>query len=266
MRFLSPFPQAEKAIANIIEHIYMLYISYTIEIYKKAGRPIPQDLKVDKTFDPLTIKQQLNKLIRSAYDGLGDKDSEWAMISTQTRERGDLSPDQNTYKSRATKFKITKPADWLWDFNPVSPSTRIRIRPENKNVQKLTAMSVEISDYPQAENFDDLAKLTEIRAQVRYAGYKKISSKKLKESDEEMPDGVRPGIEIILETKDKNGHFYVIRYELFCRWHKRTYSVLCIAKKGEEAPFLETFKKTCKTFRVLDAPDKKDEDKKNDKK
>lgn len=266
LRFLSPFPEAEKDIANIIEHIYKLYVSYTIQIYGRIERPKPKDLKYNKVFDTWTLKRQIEKLVGSAYKSLGDKGEEWPLVSMSRKEEGDLSKDENTYSSRVTKFKVTKPKAWFFDFQIVSPSVRLRIRPGTKELRALCTVAIEIFDYPEAESFDDLTKLTQIRARNRYLGFKKIKSRSLKEPDDEMRDGVRPGYELILETKDKSGAFVVLQYELYCRWHKRTYGVVCITRKENYQEFSKTFAQICRSFRVLDAPEQAKKAKEEEKK
>ncbi|RME88980.1 MAG: hypothetical protein D6785_00315, partial [Planctomycetota bacterium] len=257
LRFLSPYPKAEKDVLNLINHLNRLFASYTFEIFKRIKKKIPQVIKVEKSFGVWIVKRQIEKLVKSAGKNLGVEIEEWPLVSMNQRERGKFFNNGNTYRSYVTKFEITKPSNWQWSFGVVSPSIRLRILPKNKKLLGTTIVAVEIFDYPQAENFKDLEKLTIIRSRLRYRGYKEIKSRSIKAPDSTMPGGVRPGYEIILTSKDKNGEFEIRQYELFCRWHKRTYGVVCIAKKGYYEKYEKIYDKICKSFKVLDDPNMK---------
>ena len=254
IRFLSPFPKVEQAIHQLFVDLYKLYVAYTREIYQKMGRKLPSHLSTVGVFGIPRIKRKLEKTAKQAYTELGEKDKGWYLSSLREGERGAFSKDRNTYTSYVMKFSVTKPSSWMWNFSPVSPTTRLRIFPVTPELRGKVVAAIEIQDFPLAESFRDLEKLVEIRTRNRYSGFRKIYSRPIQAPDPTMPKGVRPGYDMLFEAKDRNRHFTIRQYYLFCRWHKRIYGVLTIAAKGYYEKVKKEVEKICKSFRILDAP------------
>ena len=65
---------------------------------------------------------------------------------------------------------------------------------------------------------------------------------------------VRPGQEIRYRFTAGSNTFQVIQYSLFCRWHKRTYTVMSFAMLDIYPDWEPVFEKINSSFRILDAP------------
>ncbi|RME02444.1 MAG: hypothetical protein D6805_09960 [Planctomycetota bacterium] len=265
-RFLSPYPEAEKSISHILTLLDKVFQAYTKELFKELRRPLPAFARRGRTFKRRSLESMLRKEAIKAYRHLGIYNVVgWEILDLNRREMGFFSNGKNTYRSAVSKFEITKPESWYWDFSPINYSVRLRIRPEKPDFTKKNAkwseaiVVVEIFDYPQAQSFKDLRDLTEARSQNRYEGYQKISAKPISFPDPQVLNkpplnGNRWGYDMLISTKTKNGEFIIRQYELFCQWHKRTYGVVCIVRKDKEKEYKKIFDKICRHFKVLDHP------------
>jgi hypothetical protein len=184
---------------------------------------------------------------------------QWRPFDGTQRERGRLiGADKSTYQSFVAKFQVTLPnPSWKFDFRAVHPTSRVRMRPGDdldQAVKSGVVAMVEIRDYAQAESFEDLSRRSKLYTPNRFAGYKEISLKDIKVDDSTMPGGRRPGLVKTFTTTEDGRTFWVRKHELFCRWFKRTYSVLCVVPEGGEADVEEALDAICSSLKILDAP------------
>lgn len=249
--FLSPYPAAEADVETTFLFVSRIHGAYWKEICDLLKAAPPPRIEGS----PFTREQMLGDLKRAAeriYDEAKLEKLDWDLVDLAAPEQG--TTDQGTYRSKTAKFQITKPEDWEFDMQTMSPTTRIRLKPKGSTDQAVVAV-VEIKDFPEAQNFADLGKMTEVFSYERWPGFKKLYGKEIAATDETMPNRIRPGYELALLTNDKGKRFQIRDYELYCRWHKRTYGVLCITAPDKFKDLEETFKKITASFQVLDEPE-----------
>ncbi len=119
---------------------------------------------------------------------------------------------------------------------------------------------VELFDYPGARNDTELSALHSEREHIRWGNTSKtLSQKNISVKDPTMPGGSRGGLDYEGTFEDpKFGKLHVRDFALFCRFHKRTYCVVCIAPEAQWASLRDTFDLITKGFRVLDGAEFKD--------
>ncbi len=253
--FLSPLPEAEADVEQAFVFLRRFYGAYWGEIGKWLERPVPQRVE-GSPFTRAQLQGQLQAVAHRVYEKAGIVRLDWDIVDLAAEEKGDTEGD--TYVSRTTKFRVTRPSGWTFDTTGTSPTARLRLVPPvapGAEGKPTVIVVVEVKDYPEAESFADLARMTEMFNHERWPGFKKLTSRDLKVKDATMADGVRPGFEIVLKTEDKKRTFKLADYELFCRWHKRTYGVLCIAPPDVWGEYAEAFAAIQESFAILDAPE-----------
>lgn len=252
---LSRFPGATAILSEILTSLDRLHTAYTAAITDNLG------VKLELPGVPAisALRPKLLRLAERCYRALGEEPVSWKLIGAGTPERledakGDL------FRSTVSKFEVRKPGKgWFFDPSPVEPTLRLRLRVrEPEELQHKIVAGIELSDYPFAESFGDLARQADLSVRRRWPGFELISSKRFSAKDETMPGGKRPGLEMHYKTttaeKDGKRPMTILHYMLFCRWHKRTYSVLSIAEEGSFKEAEPLFRGIFESFKVLDAP------------
>lgn len=250
-------PEVEKDIDALLVLMEKWYISYWNDCAKKLRMDPPERVWASDSYPRFELEPEIEALVGRIYRGLGitsyAEGEAWAIVSTINPERGRVKG--TTYKSYTSKFKITAPnEDWEFDFTLVNPSVRCRIFPKNEEIRKKVAIVVEIKDFPEAKGVEDLNRIVEVFSSERWAGYKRLSGKAISAPDSTMPNGTRPGYEIVCMTEEEQGRFKVRQYDLYCRWLKRTYGVYCIGDPDWFAAYSKEFDAVCKSFMILDDP------------
>lgn len=252
-------PEVEKDIDVLLVLMEKWYTSYWNDCAKKLRMDPPERVWSSDTYPRYELEPEIESAVGRIYRGLGitsfAEGEAWAVVSTVNPERGKVKG--NTYRSYTSKFKITAPSeDWEFDFTLVNPSVRCRIFPKNKEIKQKVTIVVEIKDFPEAKDAKDLNRIDEVFTAERWPGYKRISGKAISHSDSTMPNGSRPGYEIVLMTEDPatKARFKVRQYDLYCRWLKRTYGVYCIGDPDWFATYEKEFDAVCKSFMILDDP------------
>ncbi len=261
--FLSPFPEADADVQQTFVFLRRMYGAYWGEIAKYLGEKVPARVE-GSPFTRAQLQGQLRTVAERAYEKAGIEKLEWDLIDLAQEEKGETQG--NTYVSKTAKFRIDRPEGWTFETSSTSPTTRLRLIPPDMpadaaagpDAKYSVVVVVEVKDYPEAENFKDLAAMTEMFNFERWPGFKKLTSHDLSVADATMPGGVRPGYRILLKTEDKKRIFRIDDYELFCRWHKRTYGVLCIATPEVHKKFEKDFEAIQRSFAILDAPEPDD--------
>jgi hypothetical protein len=253
---ISYYPEVDAILTEIGTNLDQKHAGLTTAIYNNLGAPVPKQIKDKKVELSVlaSIKRGLPELATRAYKALGLEPVSWKPIDAETPE--DFKDiDGNVFRSRVSKFEITKPAvGWLFDTGPMSTTMRLRMRNTDKELTKKLVSGVELRDYPLAENNKDLALLDENWTRGHWPGFELIESKRIMVRDKTMPNGKRPGQEMRYTFVAGPTTFQVIQYSLFCRWHKRTYTVMSFADLGVYPDWEKTFEKINSSFRILDAP------------
>lgn len=256
--FLSPFPDADADVQQTITFLERLYGAYWGEISRYLKVELPERIAACPFTRP-QLQGQLQAVAERIYEKVGLPRNDWALIDLAQEEQGTV--DGDTYSSKTAKFRITKPTDWKFDSTGTGATTRLRLVPPGGGADPSPVVAaVEVKDYPEAENFRDLARMTELFNFERWPGFKKLTSRDLRAPDPSMPDGVRPGFAMLLLTENKRRTYKIDDYELFCRWHKRTYGVLCIAPPELYKKYEKEFAAIEESFMVLDAPEEPKKD------
>ncbi|MBI4611992.1 MAG: hypothetical protein HY720_00115 [Planctomycetes bacterium] len=251
-------PDVEKDIDVLLVLLEKWYVSYWNDVAKKLRMDPPERVFAAEGFPRFELEPEIEATVGRIYRGLGitsyAEGEAWAVVSTINPERGKVKG--NTYKSYTSKFKVSAPSDdWEFDFTLVNPSVRCRIFPKNEEIRKKVTIVVEIKDFPEARDAGDLNRICEVFTAERWPGYKRISGKSISAPDSTMPNGTRPGYEIVcMSDEPSQGRFKVRQYELYCRWLKRTYAVICVGDPDWFATYAKEFDAVCKSFLILDDP------------
>jgi len=268
-----PLPEATAKVKEVIDTLELWYGSVNRALYKLAMQTVPDKLKGGSEYPPQQLAQGVIRSSIEVYKRLGIPGSDvesWNLSSLAEPEEGRMDDDKIWYESFVTKFKIRRPDDWIWDFNSTSPSHRLRIVPKGtmKSGGRLSSevsISVEILDYVAAEDYKDLTKLSLARTRGRWGpSYKEESAERMSVPDETMRSGLRAGLKkIFTVVVDRPGEtkgatvkkvYKFIDYELYCRWHKRTYGVIVVCPEAEFVRWEPIFRQICASFAVLDDP------------
>ncbi len=255
--FSSYFAAVDRELESLYNVLERWYKAYGREIYRTVDRPIPKKYDYDDPFPFDKLYADSLAISKRIYHHLGEKPVDWRLLDlhepeTSKDEKGDL------FRSSVAKFEVSKPGpDWVFSYERTTPGMRLRIRPKvpDKDVANAVIIAVEIHDFPIAESFRDLARIKEIASMGRWEGYKEVEKTNIKADDPTMPDGKRPGLDMTLLSSFETRVFQVRDYALFCRWHKRTYDVICIASKENFSKYEEVFEQIAASFKVLDAPE-----------
>ncbi len=246
-------PRAAEGIESLLVAFEKWYGACAADVYQELGRPVPERVASLRQFDRETMRARMHELVARIDADLGCASEPWQLTDIAAPEEGDVDGDR--YTSKISKFAIEKPGEaWLFDRTLLSPAVRLRLRPAGEATKDSAVVAVEIRDFPEAEGSQDLVRLTEVMVGARWPGYKKVSAHPIQADDKTMPRGSRPGYDMVYTTEDGGKTFQIRDYVLFCRWYKRTYSVLCIAPKGRFKDFEKDFDRICRSFKVLDAP------------
>lgn len=256
---LSYFPMLDPILSEIASNLDRMHASFTVAIHKNLGRTPPRDAALRGGFVLEDLRKNVDGLAAHAYKILGLPPQSWNISATEPERIEDANGD--LFHSTRTKFEVRKPTPWTFDVNGTSPRVRLRMVPPKDLVGRVAA-GVELHDFPQAESFSDLEQLDAALARNSHPGFELKKVKKLAPPDPTMPNGVRPGQELRFtvlagnpnQPQAQQQRYSVIQYSLFCRWHKRTYSLICITPEGQESTFEPTFNAICQSFKVLDAP------------
>lgn len=250
---LSYFPMIDPLLTEIGSNLERMHAGFTVAIHRNLGRQPPKEATLRGNFVLEDLRTNVDGLAANAYQILGVAKQTWTIDGSLPERVEDAKGD--VFHSTITKFEVRKPTPWTFDVNGTTPTMRLRMVPPKDLVGRV-ATGVELHDFPMAESFGELAELDEALARNSHRGVELKKVKRLAVSDPTMPQGVRPGQELRFTSLvgDANTRFTIIQYSLFCRWHKRTYSLMCIAREGQEAAFEPTFSAICQSFKVLDAP------------
>lgn len=254
----TPYPEVEQKIEQLVKTLEVWYRGMNAAIFALCNQPLPKEETDGGAADPLKLDPEIVQAAHLCYTDLGYPEGDWPQwrISDLSEgERGDVKDDW--YKSYVSKFMIKKPDGWGFTLGGVRPSARLRFTPPEVADPKKrteTIIVVEILDFAAATDMKNLAALAREMNRNRWRGAKETRSDNISAPDSTMIRGTRPGIdsEFLIEGAHKVRVRY---YQLFCRWHKRTYGVLCIAPDEQFSTLSDTFRKTCNSFRVLDAPE-----------
>lgn len=250
---VSYFPGLDAGLTEIISTLDRLHAGYTVAIMQNIGREAPPEIAAKAGFSLDELRRNIKAVANDSYVRLGVTPIEWTDVDATPERmefaRGDL------YRTPAGKFEIRKPTPWSFNLNAASPLLRIRMFPPEPELAGKLVVGVELHDHFAADSFAELAELDEALTRSTHPGFELKKIKKISAPDPTMPGGLRPGQEMRYVTTQANGtKFVMLQYALFCRWHKRTYTLMCIAQEGLEARYEETFRAICESFKVLDAP------------
>lgn len=258
---VSYFPEAHDVLGELLVTMDRAHASYTVVIYKNLGAEPPKEAAKMGKFNLGQLTKKMPTLADRCYKLLGVPSESWRLIDANNPENPEDSKQGDYYRSTVAKFEITKPGgEWIFDPAPASPTLRVRIRHKDPTLTKKVVSGVELRDYPTAENMGDLARLDENWTRGHWPGFELVKSKRIKVQDTTMEGGMRPGQVMhyrfsVGKDKDKNDiKYFVVQYALFCRWHKRTYTVMSFVQDGLEKDWMDTFDKINESFAVLDKP------------
>ncbi len=258
--FMSPYPEAVAAYEALLDGLTQWYAVSAGALNAEMGLEPPEELAgSNKNLDRRQLYRHVKALAQSVYESLGATVMpQWEPFDVAVAEEGRLLPDGRTYESYVAKFRVALPGpQWQYDFkNRPHPSTRLRMLPLRKDPKELRAIiAVEVTDFPGAESMEDLARLAKLAEPRRFSNFKEIKVEDIRAPDPTMPGGKRPGVNALFTTQAGEGPiFWVRHYQLFCRWFKRVYSLVCIVPEGGEKEFERQFENACRSFRILDAP------------
>ena len=262
---VSYYPQVDLILSELGSNLDRKHAGLTRAIYGNLGVPVPAEVVAKGPVSLASIKHNLPALAGRAYKSLGIKPVSWKPIDGETPEEA-ADGVGDVFVSTVSKFEVRKPdANWVFDTATMNPTMRLRMRYVNKDLKKKLVSGVELRDYPLAENNKDLARLDENWTRGHWPAFELIESKRLEVGDRSMPNGKRLGQEMRYTFKAGSMTFQVIQYSLFCRWHKRTYTVMSFASSDVYADWEKTFEKINSSFKVLDAPKLQERLKKEDK-
>lgn len=256
---ISYFPTLEPVLAELITSLDRMHAAFTLAIYGNLGQQPPREAAAKGGFSLDELRRNVGALAAAGYAALGAPPQEWRLIDGNVPERledaqGDL------FRSTVAKFEVKKPAGWAFDVSPVRPTVRLRILPPGQEFTGKVAAGIELHDHPMADSFDELAALDEAMVRNTHPGFELKKARRLRAPDPTMPGGVRPGLELRFRSTQGGKRYAVIQYALFCRWHKRTYALVCIAEEGLEGRFEPLFTQMCESLKVLDAPHQRTQD------
>ena len=255
---VSPFPTVEQKVEELFGLYEAWYKGMSTQIHKLCNQTVPADLAQETDTDPLKLDPQIVATAHACYRGLGYPSMpEWRVSDLSQAEKGELK--DGIWRSYISKFEIRCPDAWSFYPGGNKPAIRITFKPpevKDAKAPSTTLIAVEILDYAMAESAKHLAQLAREMNRGRWRGAKEIKSENINAPDRTMP-GSGTGGKGGGETKIEDGKYklHCRYYQLFCRWHKRTYGVLCMAPQDKWSEAEETFKKTCASFKVLDAPE-----------
>ncbi len=248
---------AERCLAEMFPLFERWYGRYWRDVADRLGVDPPARVRL-VDFPRLELETEIETCAARAYQALGAFDrfetDSWKVVTTAKPERGRVRGD--TYESWSSKFRVTLPSDqWEFDFTLVSPAVRVRILPKDPALRKTAGIVVEIKDWPAAEGAKDLDRILEVFATERWPGHRRLRGESIRATDRTMPEGWRPGYDMTCVTADGDARFRVRDRELYCRWLKRTYGVLCMAEQSSFDRFAKDFEKVCSSLVVLDDPE-----------
>lgn len=250
---LLPYPEVEdhfEAFPALFDRGYGFCIRVLFHMVDEPAPPQlpdPGDLSWDE------IRKVIDDHAQAIIKALEAPDFDWGLVDLVRLEQGFV--DQHTYLSKVSKFRIDRPKEgWLFMEARFDPAVRIRIRPQSDERHNQGVAGVEIKDFPSADNKEDLAKQLLMTIERRWTGYKKISEKALEVTDETMPNGVRFGLETVFTAEQEGKKFKILEYDLFCRYLKRSYGVICLADFDQFKSFEAEFRQITKSFAILDDP------------
>ncbi len=250
-------PEVEKDIDMLFVAINDWHAAFWVDVSKALKMPMPEMI-AGPPCPRAELDMQIDTIVARINKGLDadnkDEKALWTPVSIMSPENGEIKG--NDYESFAAKFRVSLPDDqWKFDFTPMNPTIRLRIiRKVDSEPKEIVGMAIEIRDFPDAKGVEDLNKISEVFNSERWVGFKRLSGKPLEVKDATMPNGIRPGYEMVCLNEDKTANFKIRDYALYCRWLKRTYCVVCMAEVGSFQKYVGDFEKTCKSFMVLDDP------------
>jgi hypothetical protein len=252
----SPFPEVEVKVDGVFKLVETWYKGMNAAICELCGEALPKE-ETEGAADPLKLDPEIFSAAKTCYEGLGyPQMPQWKNSDLSQGETGEIKA--GWYKSYVSKFMIKQPEGWGFYPGGVLPSDRIRFTPPDIADPKKRSpvmIVVEILDFASATDVKNLAALAREANHTRWRNAKELKSENLEAPDATMPRGTRPGIDTQLLIIEGSFRFRARYYQLFCRWHKRTYGVLCLAPEDKYSALEETFRRTCSSFRVLDAPE-----------
>lgn len=254
----NPFPEADAHLDQLARAMDAWYRGMTRALYNLMGKELPAEVKEGPVFEPQHLYQSVVDAGDATYKALGypGAPNGFALTELSQLEHGNL--DGDVYRSFVTKFRIKKPKGWLMRLGAGGkPSARLRIVPAEAGdaaARSEILIAVEILDYQTAQDHRHLAALAKEQNHGRWRGGS-VSSKDIQPTDPTMPGGKRPGLDSEFTAVEGALNMHGRYYQLFCRWHKRTYGVLCLAPQARWEDVKADFAATCSSFRVLDAPE-----------
>lgn len=246
------FPQVVSLLEQIMTTLDRWSASFHVAILSNLGRSVPAELAAKGAFGIDDLRRGVRTLAEQCYAFLDVPPVAWRMNDGSTPERLEDARG-NVFHSLVSKFEVRKPDAFEFRLGS-SPRMRIRMVPADQTLDRKIVTGVELRDYPMSDSHDELAELDEAATRRAHQGFELLRIKRLTHPDNTMPHNIRPGQEIVFSTTIGERRYQVLQYSLFCRWHKRTYTMVCIAERGLEERFEPTFRSICESFKVLDAP------------
>ncbi len=250
--FISPYADAERDIEKLLDHTRRWYAVSWVGIANMVEMEVPKAIKEESSFPKKVLLPEIAHASERVSKALGVTHEDWVQINAFRPEEGVTKGLH--YMSKSSKFEISLPNE-EWEFNTdlVHPQIRIRLTHKDDSKKNWGVVAVELRDYPECETPQDLDTAVEIDASERWPGYKKVKGGAVKVPDDQMEDGKRPGfyLNFVATAQDKKV-FRVVDYALYCRWFKRTYSVIMIADEEHYELFEKEFEKIKQSFKVLD--------------
>jgi hypothetical protein len=263
-----PNPEAEQLLIQLERAIMTWHDRMNVGLHTLCGLPRPAIEGEKEPSDLQGAMTYVGQIAHALYAKLGVNPTP-AFTPTTLAQHEKFVPgnDPNWFHSKLTHFAVGKPASWSFVPNGHKPTIRLRIFSidvaaikSGAKVQSDIVAYVELFDYPGARNDTELAALHREREHIRWGNTNKtLIQKDINVKDPTMPGGQRGGLDYEGTFEDpKFGKLHVRDFALFCRFHKRTYCVVCIAPDNQWASLKDTFESITKGFRVLDGAEFKD--------
>ncbi|MBI3269789.1 MAG: hypothetical protein HYZ53_12260 [Planctomycetes bacterium] len=248
--YISPYPDIERDTETLLNLVMKWYAVSWVEMAKLLDSEPPKAISDYAIVPKRDLLPQVTATATRLYQALGVEGEEWLHVNAFRPEEGSISGD--VYLSKTSKFRIKCPPGWEFNTDPVHVTVRIRILPKDTTKVGSSAVAVELMDFPESENAKDLNTAVELSTAERWPGYKRLSGGPMEAPDDNMPGKVRPGYHMVCLAIDKGVRFVVSEYSLYCRWFKRTYTVVAICKEETWDSVKDDVTKINNSFTVLD--------------
>ncbi len=250
--YITPYSAADRDIETLLNLVRKWYAVSWLELAEMVGAKLPKGIKEEANFPKRILLPQLDEATKRVYVALQAEPQDWVQVTAFRPEEGII--DGLNYMSKTSKFSISLPnEDWTFNKDMVHPQVRMRLTHKDNAKKDWGVVAVELRDYPECERPPDLDIAVGIDASERWPGYKRIRGGPIRVADSAMEDGKRPGFDLsFLAVATDKKRFHIIDYALYCRWYKRTYSVIMISDEEHYEEFAKAFDKIKQSFKVLD--------------